>query len=185
MGYNISSKGLHKSKKKIVAIENLPAPQNISQLRAFIGAVNYYNRFIPNIPSILQLLYNLLKKDTKWNWDSKCQNSFQEVKSILQSDNFLVHYNPELPLNLTVDASQDGVGAVLSHLYENGTERPIFFASRTLSDQQKRWSQIDREAFSIVFGIKKFYQFLYGSHFTLATDNKALVSIFGPKKVSL
>lgn len=182
LGYDISEKGLHKSKNKLEAISKIPEPQNVSQLRSFIGAINYYNRFIPNIPTLLHPLYELIKKDVKWNWSRECQESFVKVKNILISDTVLVHFDSVLPLVLTVDASDYGVGAVLSHIFENGVERPICFASKTLTDQQKRWSQIDKESFAIIFGIKRFYQYLFGNKFTLVTDNKALVTIFGPKK---
>lgn len=74
------------------------------------------------------------------------------------------------------------MGAVLSHIMDDGTERPIQFASQTLIDCQRRWSQIDKEAYAIVFGVKKFFDFLYGRPFTLLTDHKPLVQIFSPNK---
>lgn len=100
----------------------------------------------------------------------------------MNSSDFLVHFNPKLPLILARDASPYGVGACLSHVYPDGTERPIQFASQTLNDTQQRYPQIDKEAYSIVFGIRKFYQYLYGTKFTLYTDYKPLVQIFNPKK---
>lgn len=100
----------------------------------------------------------------------------------MQSNKFLVYYNPQLKLQLATDASPYGVGAVLSHVFEDGTERPIQYASQTLNSTQQRYSQIDREAYAIIFGIKKFYQYVFGRKFTLITDNKPIIQIFSPKK---
>lgn len=97
----------------------------------------------------------------------------------------LVHFNPTLPITLATDASPYGVGAVLSHVYPDGTERAIQYASQTLSNTQKAYSQIDKEAYAIIFGIKKFYQFLHGGCFTLITDHRPLVQIFAQRPTNL
>ncbi|CAH2010461.1 unnamed protein product [Acanthoscelides obtectus] len=145
------------------------------------GSITYYNRFIRNLPDILHPLYNLLKKDVSWSWDKTCQDSFEYIKLALCSDDVLVHYNPDLPVTLTIDSSDYGVGAILSHVFENDVEKPICYASRTLSKNELAYSILDKEATAIVWSIKRFYQYLWGRKFTLVTDNKALMSIFGPK----
>lgn len=94
----------------------------------------------------------------------------------------MAHYDPELSLKLSCDASAYGLDTVLSHIYPEGTERPKAYALRTLTRAQKNYTQIDKEALSLVFGMDKFEQHAYGRHFILATDHKPLVSIFGPKK---
>ena len=93
----------------------------------------------------------------------------------------LTHFSDELPLKLDTDASNYGVGAVISHIYPNGEERPIAFASRTLNKSERNYPQIEKEALSIVFGIRKFHQYLYGRKFVLVTDHKPLVTLLGPK----
>ena len=131
-------------------------------------------------------LNQLLKSNTKWNWGKHwgkhCDNAFAQVKQKLVSNQLLVHYNPKLPLQLATDASPYGVGAVIFHIFENGDERPIAYASRTLTTAEQKYSQIEKEALSIVFGIQKFHQYLYARHFTLLTDHKPLVAIFNPSK---
>ena len=107
---------------------------------------------------------------------------FKAAKQDLSSGSVLAHYDPTLPLQLAGDASRYGIGAVLSHCYPDGTERPIAFASRTLLPSECNYTQIEREALSLVFGTQKFYQFIYGCQFTLITDHRPLTTIFGDKR---
>ena len=144
--------------------------------------VNYYGKFIPNLSSILQPLHRLLRCGQKWQWAKNCQQAFQTTKRALTSAPVLIHYDVKLPLRLATDASQYGIGAVLSHIMPDGSDRPIEYASHTLSKSEQNYSQIEKEALSIVFGIKKFHLYLYGRTFSLLTDHKPLTTIFGPKR---
>lgn len=182
LGHKIDKFGLHTCNDKIEAINKAPIPENPSQLKSFLGLVNYYHKFIPNSSTILQPLYNLLKKGTVWNWCKNCNNAFMKIKNVLASAKVLMHYTPELPLTLAVDASAYGVGAVISHQINENEERPIAYASQTLNSAQCKYSQIEREALAIIFGIKRFHQFLFNRKFTLITDHKPLMTIFGPNR---
>lgn len=134
------------------------------------------------LATTLRPLYKLLQKGIAWSWGREEQTAFAESKAALRSDKVLVHFDPSQPLTLACDASPWGIGAVLSHQFTDGTERPIAFASRSLSKAEQGYAQIDREALGVVFGIKKFRQYLYGHQFTIFTDHKPLVTLLGGGK---
>ena len=105
-------------------------------------------------------------------------------KKLLQSSQLLVYYDPRLPLFLTCDASPYGVGAVLSHRVADSEERPIAYASRTLSVAEKKYAQIEKEGLAVMFGLQRFHKYLYGRNFyhlgrkfTIYTDHKPLVGL--------
>lgn len=181
-GYIVDKEGIHKMPSKIKAIDEMPIPKNKDQVRAFAGLINYYRRFFQDLSTVMYPINNLLKNDVKFKWDASCQKSFDLIKRQMQSECFLVHYNPTLPLILATDASPYGVSAVISHKMPDGSERPIQFASQTLNSVQQKYSQIDKEAYAIVFGVKKFYRYLYGRKFILETDNLPVSQIFAPTK---
>ena len=155
----------------------------MSELRSFLELVNYCSKFLPDLASILAPLYSLLQK--KWVWKKPQENAFHAVKELLRSSRVLVHFNEKLPLILACDASSYGLGAVLSHRMPDGSDRPIGFVSRTLSVTERRYSQLDREALAIIFGVKRYHQYLYGREFELRTDHKPLIYIFSEKRVFL
>ena len=180
LGHCINATGIHPTEEKVQAIKEAPRPENVSQLRAFLGLMNYYSKFIPQAASRLAPLYKLLQKNCTWQWTEECTNVFQECKSLLTSDAVLVHYDAKKQLKLSCDASQYGLGAVLSHVI-NGEERPIAFSSRTLSKAERNYGQVEKEALALIFGVKKFHKYVYGRSFTMVTDHKPLLSIFNPK----
>ena len=181
-GHEIDADGLHKSPDKVTAVAEAPRPENVTQLRSFLGLVNYYHRFIPNYSTVVAPLNELLQDKVTWEWSDAHELAFQKVKDILASDQVLCHYDPALPLKLACDASPYSIGCVLSHSFPDGSERPIAYASRTLKKAERGYSQIDKEALSLHWGIQKFNTYLFGKHFTLVTDHKPLLSIFNPSK---
>ncbi len=181
LGHILSGEGISPVEDKMTAIKEAPRPTTVSELKSFLGMINYYGKFVPNLSARLSALYALLHHSAKWKWTKECEDAFNYAKNVLSGDKVLMHYDRNKDLVLSVDASPTGLGAVLSHKLEDGTERPIAYASRTLSAAEKNYAQIEREGLAIVFGIKKFHLYLYGRSFLLVTDHKPLTRIFGPK----
>ena len=136
LGHIIDAEGLHTSPKKVEAVLQAPKPTNQHQLRSFLGLLQYYGKFLHNLSTLLSPL-NALLQDTPWKWTKECDQAFIDAKSALASAAVLVHYNPKLPLRLATDASAYGIGAVISHMSAEGEERPIAYASRTLTAAEK------------------------------------------------
>ena len=182
LGHVIDADGLHPVDSKLKAIVDAPTPRNVVELRSFLGLLNYYGRFIPNLAMLIHPLNQLLCHTTEWRWSKACQKAFKLAKEKLISPKVLVHYDVNRLIRLATDTSAYGIGAVISYTMDDGTEQPIAFVSRTLSASERNYSQIEKEALSLIFGVCKFHTYLYGCKFTLITDHKPLTSIFGEKK---
>jgi hypothetical protein len=181
LGFKISSKGVETVADKVQPILEAPAPTDTTQLKSFLGMLQYYHRHLPNLASKLEPLHQLLRKGTKWEWGQQQEVVFKEAKKCLASSELLVHYDPCKQIRLAVDASPYGVGAVLSHAMD-GEERPVAYASRTLNNAERNYSQTEREGLAVVYGVKKFHQYLLGLRFQIYTDHKPLLGILGESK---
>jgi hypothetical protein len=182
LGHRISAQGLSPMTEKVRAIKEAPSPKNVAELRSFLGLVNYYGKFLPELSTVLAPLYQLLHKDCSWNWQQAQETAFQQVKELLHSATLLVHFDPDKEVVLSCDASPYGVGAVLSHCMEDGDEKPIGYVSRTLTSAEKGYSQLEKEGLAVVFAVKRFHQYLYGRPFTIFTDHKPLLGLFSETK---
>ncbi|BHF74765.1 hypothetical protein SprV_0501785300 [Sparganum proliferum] len=182
LGFVFDVNGRHQDPENIRAIQRMPAPKNVSQLRSSLGLISYYSTFLPSLHDVRVPINRLLQKDAPWCWSPDCEKAFAQLKSMLTSDLLLTHYDPTLPIIVAADASNHGVGAVISHTFPDGSEKAIMHASRTLTPADKNYGQIEKEALALVLAVKKFHKMLYGRHFTLLTDHKPLLSIFGSKK---
>ena len=182
LGHIIDKDGIRPQTDKIEAIQKMPLPKDQKELRSFLGMVNYYDRFVPGLATKCATLNDLLHKDKKWHWTKKHSQTVEVIKEALVSVDTLTHYDPNLPITLACDASTVGVGAVISHTFPDGKEKPIAYASRKLTKAEKNYAQIQKEALGIVYGVQKFRQYLLGRKFKLHTDHKPLLSIFHPQK---
>ena len=140
--------------------------------------MNYYSKFLPNLSTKLAPLYKLLNKKQHWIWGTEQQQAFREARALLQADLLLAHYDPSKPLVVACDASQYGIGAVLSHVLDDETERPIAYVSRTLSTAEKHYSQL---GLAIIFAVKKFHYYIYGRSFAIESDHRPLMFLFGER----
>ena len=182
LGRRISAEGILPEQSGVTAIKNLKRPENIKEVEALMGKINYYHSYIPNMSQIAAPIKQLRRKNTRFKWTQQHEQAFNSLKQHIVNATQLVHFQEHLPIILATDASSFGIGAVISHVYEDGSEHPIAFASKTLNVHQVKYSQIEKEGLAIVFGVQKFHQYLYGRKFTLLTDHKPLVSIFNPGK---
>ena len=182
LGHKINAEGLQPTEEKFRAITEAQRPRNVSELKSYLGILNYYGKFLPNLASTLEPLHRLLRKGTRWHWTSEQQKSFDDSKQLLKSSQLLTHYDSDKDLVLSCDASPYGVGAVLSHKMADGSEKPIGYASRTLNSAERNYSQLDKEGLAIIFGVKKFHQYVYGRKFRIVTDHKPLLGLLGEKK---
>ena len=179
LGHWIDKNDISPLPQKMDAVMQAKSPTNVTELKSYLGLLNYYGKFLPNLATTLHPLHDLLQKDRPWKRTEACERVFVKSKKQLQDSPLLVHYDLKKSLRLACDASPYGVGAVISHVMKNGEEKP--FASRTLTASERNYSQIEKEALSIVFGVKRFHSYLYGRRFTLLTDHQPLVTILGPK----
>ena len=162
LGHQVDADGLHMLLSKVAAIVQVLEPENKQQLRSFLGLLNYYSKFIPNLATILHPLNQLLRKDVHWEWTQECANAFQQAKGSLVSSKVLAHYDPKLPIRLAADTSAYRIGAIISHVYPDGSEQPVAFASRTLTSAERNYAQLEKEALALICGVKHFNQYLYG-----------------------
>ncbi|XP_018359746.1 PREDICTED: uncharacterized protein K02A2.6-like [Trachymyrmex cornetzi] len=177
LGHTIGFNKISKSPKKVEAIVNMTRPSTADDVRRFLGMVTYYSRFIPDASTITYPLRKLLVKDSTFKWTKACEGAFLKLKNEISSDRILTPYNPKSTLVVTCDASPTGIAGILSHVL-NGIEKPIAFASRSLTPAERNYSQLDREALVIVFAINHFFMYVFGRKFKLITDNRPLTRIF-------
>ncbi|PIO75617.1 hypothetical protein TELCIR_02324 [Teladorsagia circumcincta] len=157
-GYIIDRHGRRHDLKKIEAITKMPAPKDISQLRSFLGLMSYYGSFIREMRSLRAPLDALLVKNAKFNWTKECNDSFNRAKAILSSDLHLAHYDPSHEIIVAADASNYGLGAVISHRYKNGSEKAVAHASRSLLPAEKNYSQVEKGGLALYRSTEDFGQ---------------------------
>ena len=132
LGHTLSAEGISKG-SKVEAVLKMPPLTDVSSLKSFLGSIQFYGKFISNLASMAEPLYRLTKKATPWKWEDEEQAAFEQLTSVLPSDQVLVHFDKNKTLVLTCDASNVGIGAVLVHRYPDGSERPIANISKTLT----------------------------------------------------
>ena len=175
LGHRLDATGVRPTNDKIQAIAEAPVPRNVPELRSYLGMLNYYHRFLPDLSSLLAPLHSLLRKNCRWRWTSIHNKAFEQSKQYLQTSPVLVHYDPNMPVILNCDASPYGIGVALVHRFPDGTEHPVAYASRSLSAAKKNYAHLEREGLAIVYGVKYFHKYLFGRHFDVVTDHWPLL----------
>lgn len=173
LGHIIDHKGMSADPEKTEAIRRLKPPTNRKELQRILGKFTYLSKFIPNYSQMMTPLRKLLEKSTQWVWDEIQQKSFEELKEIITKPPVLKLYDVNQDVKLQVDASSSALGAVLLQ-----QEQPVAYASKSLTECQQRYSQLEKEALAIKFGCEKFHEYVWGKQPIVESDHKPLESIF-------
>jgi hypothetical protein len=175
-GFLVGNGNIKPNPKKVEAIKLIPPPKDVPEIRTFLGIVNYYRQFIPNMATICIPLYNLTRKDVLWYWSDGCQKAFDELKQILSSNTVLRSADYTLPFILQCDASQvkKGISAILSQVDKNGEERPVMYLSRKLTKAECNYTITELECLAVIWGCEECHVYLIGAPFIIQTDHSAL-----------
>ena len=180
LGHVISSEGVRQDPKKMDKLRNYPVPTDKRTVRAFLGLASYYRRFVRDFSRIAAPLHELTKADTTFEWTPQTSEAFTRLKEVLTANILLPFPDFASPFIIDCDASDVGMGAVLSqHL--QGVERPISLESRKFTDAERKWHIREKEALAILYGLTKFRRFILGCQFTVRTDHQSLEWLFNAK----
>ena len=172
LGHKLTENGIVPDPSKVEAISKMPPPLDKQGVQRVLGMVNYVAKFIPNVSAATAPLRALLQKDIEWQWGTEQQESFERIKQLLVNSQCLAYFDVEKPVTIQVDACKDGLGAVLM---QEG--KPVSYASRAMTEAQKRYAMIEKELLAVVFGCERYHQFIYGRKVSVQSDHKPLESI--------
>ena len=179
LGYEISKEGIYPDKRLTNKITSIEAPTNKKELESFIGLINYFGRLIPNFAEIVSPLSEMRKTDVKFEWSQEAETAFNTLKRLISEEPVVKPYSLSKEVTITTDASINSIGSVLTQ--EN---HPVIFISRKLTDAERNYSNIEREALAVHWSIKRLNQFISGRKFVIITDHRPLVRIFCPRSAT-
>jgi hypothetical protein len=180
LGHLVDRDGIRADPEKTAPITAMKAPTNISELRRFMGMINQLGKFSQNLADFTQPLRQLLSKTSAWYWGPDQEQAFSRIKSELSQPTVLALYNPQAHTKVCADTSSYGVGAVL--MQESDSKwKPVAFASRTMTETEKRYAQIEKEALAVTWACEKCSTYILGMKFLIETDHKPLVPLLGTK----
>ena len=177
LGYVVSRDGISADPKKVTAVRDFPPPHDVRALQSFLGLASYYRRFIQGFSVVANPLFALLRKDVEYHWTSVCQEAFDRLKQLLTEAPVLAFPSFDRGFILDTDASGIGLGAVLAQKQDDGSIRPVAFASRSLQLHEKNYGVTELEALGVVWAVKHFRHYLYGQSCDVYTDHEALKSL--------
>lgn len=178
LGYIVSKDGIRPNPDKTSAIAQMQPPTSVSEVRRFLGMCGYYRQALDNYAQVSEPLTELTRKFTRWKWKMKHESAFRTLQQMLLSDNVLAYPRVDQPYKLYTDASASCVGGILTQEDEKGMERVIQYVSHQLNTQEQKWATIEREAYAIVYCLKKLRPYLWGADFDILTDHKPLRALF-------
>ena len=177
LGHKVGCGKVAPKDANVQTILQFPIPTCRRDVRRFLGVAGYYRRFVKNYADVTCPLTDLLKKESRFKWSENCQSAFDKIKSILT--NYPVLQSPDWtkPFTLSIDASDLGVGAVLSQHVSVNEEHPVAYFSKKLIDAQRKYSTIEKETLSLILALQHFEVYLQGTSFPLrvVTDHNPLL----------
>ena len=176
LGYHVSSQGVLPLYSNVKTIEELPQPTSAKEVASFLGTPNFYLKFVAHYADTAEPRRRLLRKDVPWDWTDEQDQAFRTLKHKITSAPILAHFDLDAQTIVTTDASGTGHGAVLSQV-SGGKERPVAYASKTLSATERKYSTGEREALACIFACEYWHVFLFGRKFILRTDHQALTTL--------
>nr|XP_057937756.1 cytokine receptor family member b2 isoform X2 [Doryrhamphus excisus] len=179
LGHIVTAQGIEADPGKIKAIMEMPTPKDTADVKRFVGMVNYVGKFSPRVAELTQPLRELLKADTAWEWGAAQQRAFDELRQELSSPTVLAQYCLNRETKVAADASSFGLGGVLSQKQPTGDWRPVAFISRSMTNAERRYAQIEKEALALTWACERFQSYLVGMDFLIQTDHKPLISLLG------
>nr|XP_022906843.1 uncharacterized protein LOC111418530 [Onthophagus taurus] len=174
LGYVVDKNGLQVDPEKVSAILEIPTPRKVKEVRRMLGVASWYRRFVPNFSTIIAPLSNLLRKNQKFIWSEACEKSWTQVKENLITAPVLSCPDFREEFSMQTDASDYGLGAVLSQVIE-GEERVIAYLSRSLTLQERNFSTTEKECLAVLWAIEKLRPYVEGAHFKVVTDHYSLI----------
>uniref|UniRef100_A0A5S6Q5I1 RNA-directed DNA polymerase n=1 Tax=Trichuris muris TaxID=70415 RepID=A0A5S6Q5I1_TRIMR len=181
LGYKITRAGIRPEKSHLTAISEMHEPTNVHELRSLLGLLSWYSKFIPNFSTLAEPLRALTHAGNTFTWSAEAQESVEKLKTLLLESSALSLFDPALPTTVTTDASDVGIGAVLTQKHSCGTENTVAFASRTLSSTERKYSIVEKEALACVWAVEKWRPWLWGIPFELCSDQQALTTLLTSK----
>ena len=187
-GMVLTADGIKPDPRKVVTIKKWPVPQNVTELQSFLGSVHYLSRFIPGLSQLCKPLQALVKKNSEFVWTTVHDKSFQDLKDMVSEDCLIHFYDPLKPLYIECDASKQGIGCVMLQPDDNLAPNtvdwipsnlwPVAYASKSLSEAEQNYANIERELLGVVFSLETFKHFTSGRQTNMITDHKPLTSLF-------
>ena len=176
LGHTISTGVLKPSQNKCLALFQYPRPSTLTQILSFLGLASYYRKFIRNFATTASPLYRISTNTKKFSWNEECEKAFTDLRTCLTvTDCVLLLPQFDKPFKLETDASNYGIGAVLSQqVPETGEWKPVAYFAKHLSKAERNYSASERELLAVVKSIEFFKQYLYGQIFTVVTDHQPL-----------
>ena len=178
LGYVLNADGITTDPDKVDVIAKLKPPTTVKEVRSMLGMCNYYRNSLPNYATVAEPLIALTRQNVRFSWDDDKQAAFDELKRLLTSSHVMAAPDMNRPYRLYTDACDYAIGGILVQESDDGVEKVIQYVSHTLSNTQRKWATIEKEAYAVVFCIEKLRAYLFGSQFHVYTDHKPLLSLF-------